>query len=76
VAAYPRAAAFPWTDHGATGKFARDALHEIHLHRSSRIKARCVNRIGWQGKTYVGLNRILRRIAVSERYIFQTDGPA
>lgn len=41
----------------APGKFARDALHEYISTAQAREKARCVSRIGWQGRVYVGFNR-------------------
>jgi len=39
------------------GKFARDALHEFISTARPETKARCVSRIGWQGKVYVGFTR-------------------
>ncbi len=41
----------------AAGKFARDALHEFITTARPETKVRCVNRIGWHGKAYVGLTR-------------------
>lgn len=38
------------------GKFARDALHEYISTARPGEKARCVNRIGWQGRSYISLN--------------------
>lgn len=38
------------------GKFARDALHEYISTARPGEKARCVNRIGWQGRSYIALN--------------------
>jgi uncharacterized protein (DUF927 family) len=41
----------------ASGKFARDALHEYITTARPAEKARCVGRIGWQGRVFVGFNR-------------------
>lgn len=41
----------------ASGKFPRDALHEYISTARPEVKARCVGRIGWQGKVYVRFNR-------------------
>ncbi len=41
----------------APGKFARDALHEYITTARPAEKARCVGRIGWQGRVFVGFNR-------------------
>jgi Domain of unknown function (DUF927) len=41
----------------APGKFARDALHEYISTARPDEKARCVLRIGWQSKTYVGFDQ-------------------
>lgn len=40
----------------APGKFARDCLHEYISTARPDEKARCVLRIGWQSKTYVGFD--------------------
>lgn len=40
----------------APGKFARDALHEFIATARPDHKARCVPRIGWQGRTFVRFN--------------------
>jgi hypothetical protein len=41
----------------ASGKFARDALHEYITTARPTEKARCVGRIGWQGRVFVSFNR-------------------
>ena len=40
----------------APGRFARDALHEYISTARPDQKARCVSRIGWQSRFYIGLN--------------------
>lgn len=37
----------------ASGRFARDALHEYISTARPELKARCVNRIGWGGRAFV-----------------------
>lgn len=41
----------------APGKFARDALHEYISTARPKGKARCVSRIGWQGKSFIGFDQ-------------------
>jgi hypothetical protein len=36
------------------GRFAKEALHEYVSTARPEVKARCVSRIGWQGKAFVG----------------------
>lgn len=40
----------------APGRFARDALHEYISTARPNVKARCVGRLGWQGRVYVRFN--------------------
>lgn len=39
------------------GRFAREALHEYITTARPAENARCVGRIGWQGRVFVGFNR-------------------
>lgn len=54
------------------GKFARDALQEYISTARPGIKARCVSRTGWQGRTYVGA--VQNHGESDERHILQTGG--